>query len=59
MTTVYVCAGCGVERERYEDDGPYIERPEVLCPKCFSSERAFDAAFAAYEDKLAFDEGDR
>lgn len=49
MTTVVVCAGCATEMERYEDSGPYIERPEGLCSKCFGSEAAFDRAFAEYE----------
>jgi len=49
MSTVYVCAGCGAEMERYEDDGPYVERPEGLCSNCFGNAAAFDRAFAEYE----------
>jgi len=49
MTTVVICAGCAREMERYEDDGPYIERPEGLCSRCIHNEAAFDAALDAYQ----------
>jgi DNA-directed RNA polymerase subunit RPC12/RpoP len=49
MSTVYICAGCGTEMERYEDDEPYRERPEGLCSQCVNNDVAFDCAFAEYE----------
>jgi recombinational DNA repair protein (RecF pathway) len=56
VSTVYLCAGCGTEMERYEDDGPYIERAECLCSKCFGSSAAFDAALDAYETNQYLDD---
>jgi uncharacterized protein CbrC (UPF0167 family) len=49
MSTVHVCAGCGAETERYEDNEPYREIADTLCPLCFHNGAAFDRAFDEYE----------